>query len=461
MIQDNIFENVGRKPNTVIIPMGPASAWDIVMQNVPNPRVIPYQLARRFYDSSTIQEAIRDIERHWYNNRTVLIQIFESINQNGTVSSLIRDAVNSVLNKGIIIGKSETKINSVATKRICKKKWFKDLCADILRAQYWGYSAQYLGEWDGSKMVGGKTIRRELIDPDRRIILQQPSLPNGATFDDELMAYCYALITTTHDEGRMPCGYGVFFKIMMEYLYFKTARSGNAIFLGKFGSPNIHIKSDAADSKYIADPDSTGNKQRINPEWVQLEKSAQEFSAGGTFLTGKNVDVEVLESSIGKNDPFSKFIDLNIDVIKSMILGHENAQSTTPGQLGTAQGGTNSAEYISKEGVIANACDFLCENLNSIILDKLVRNGVRIEAGDMFFIPNNTKKNNDDLMLIDKASKTFTMVQQAKIAGVKIPIKWVAELTGIPIEEDNSFEEQENENNFQKKDVKSLIDAYL
>ena len=456
-IRNDFFQTSGGYTNKGLTSgiYSPTTPWALTRIGDPLPETTPYQLQRIIWDAETIIRAITNMESYYYPSRTLFIQICETIAQNAYVTNLFNLRYSKTINKGVIVENENGIKNDAATNNICNNQFFKKICRYILDAVTFGYSGIYLGEFDSynNKYPYLMSERRELIQPDRRGILQGPDYPQAVSFDSELIKDLWVLITTENDTSRMPCGYGLMYKIMLEYLYFKDTRMNMAEFLARFGVPGVIVKSDFAN-------DQVAQGQQVNPEIKSLQNALESWGQRLSMIVSPETNIEIAEAKVAKSDAFGQPLEFHKKDIAGLILGHQESVTSTPGKLGSEQGGEESPQQLSQQQVVDSDCNFLVDNLNSNFLDRFFKLNLGLKAGDKFKIENTEQVKKQERAKVATNTQYFMMLQSAKQVGYEVPIDIVKKDTGLELDE-VKFDINKLQEDEEKQAENKLINNYF
>ena len=441
---------------------------------------LPFVNTRIVWDTDTIKNAINAADRFYLPNRVWLQNIFLTLSQNAFVTSCIlkREELNTF--KRFAIGKDNKNINEKATSFInvgrTKKEWFKVVLKQIIYANFYGYSVVKL--FNDRNKIDYDLINRILISPDTYSIRTVPEAPNGQRFDRLPLCNEYCFFPTDYNiQGTKTNGWGLFFHIMYEYMYYRDARSSQGIFLDNFGIPPVALKFKGSAVDVVRD--GFGNETTKESAEFREAKNIITNMKGNSRIVIPDTMGEIvpIDSTTARTDLFAGFIEEHKKDIVRLVFGHPDAMFSKGGALGATQGGASDEDGQKSEVQKAISdkekadLNFILEALNNDVfgvIGKLRSLGVPINPGEQFIClddgseqeeKSNKEKQNKKMI------ENIVLLKQAGLVPTKKQTKIISENLGIEIERESldlggddfgdNEENNEDEKNSEKIDKKN------
>jgi uncharacterized protein with gpF-like domain len=382
-----------------------------------NKMTTAYHLPRIRQDIKSWRDAILEAEMPYVPYRVKMQLIFEDTALNGHVKACVQKRKNLTLLKEFAVQDEKDNKNENWT-RFFKKKWFSDLINYILDAQFYGFS--YIN-WTGisnNKLDGVHIIRRQFISPDRNKITSYPYSPTGVDLMDNDIADWTMYVDTPSENGKSPCGYGLYYIAAMYEIILRNLLGQNADFTELFAQPVRWAKS----------------TKREGIEYDMLEQALVNMGSSAYIITDPQDEITLLGGgSIGTGYQSYDNLEARCEKkISKVLLGHADAMDSVPGKLGSGQNKNNPVEMALAE--VETTDNQFCENvINDIFIPKLRNLGFNIPANLFFHFSNNKEKDEVVDKEDDRISKAAVFVKTFFDAGMEVDIDWLSERFNIPI----------------------------
>lgn len=388
----------------------------------------PVQLNRLKLDLKYWRDAIAEAERPLASlpYRVMMQTVYIDTIQNGHVFACVQKRKNLTLLKEFHICDEHGNTDEEATK-LLKKNWFYNGLNYILDAQFYGYSLLTFGDMVNGEFPQLTITRRWEVSPDREVLSTQPYIPTGILFNrpEEVDAngvsyFDWSLyVTTPSENGVSKCGYGLLYKVALYEIIMRSIIGWNATYTELFGQPYRWGKTNK-------DSEDAGRKA--------LEEALDNMGASGWILTDTMDELEfIMGDSAGSGWKSYENLEARFEkVISSIILGHKDAITSTPGKLGAGQGEDSPVAAAINE-VESTDARFVEYVVNDIWIPKLQKLGIAIPLGKRFEFKNDLEKQaiQETENINNKA--VADIFNAIKLAGGEPDWNYFTERTGIPV----------------------------
>jgi phage gp29-like protein len=393
-----------------------------------NGYLAPIPLQRVKQDPQTWKESLMESEvpMPMLSYRVKVQQMYMDAVNDGHVWACMERRKDLVLLKDYCIV-DENDIEDKEATKLIQAGWFKEIISHTLDAKYYGYTLLGIGDIINGKPSEINLLRRANISPDRLNICQVPYMPSGIDFmnpeakDSQGNSfYDWTIwIPSPSDFGISKCGYGLLYKVALYQILLRNNLGDNSTYNELFGMPLRVGKTEKKDlverNKLAASLDNMGSSA-----WMVLDTEDQ---------------VEFHEASGGSgkgNSTYDNFEQRLEKKISKVILGHEDALSSTPGRLGSQGKDVDSIgkALIDKEKHDTSDCEAA---LNDYVIPKLIKLGFRIPIGKTLKFKNDKEKEDTRLRQDTNNTATAGMVKTFSDAGLKVDEAYITERTGIPL----------------------------
>lgn len=403
------FGNWGPIPDKLFAP------W-----SAPDPKnassfIAPVQFQRLRHDINMWRESIREAELAILPFRVRQQRLYVDTVLNPEVQScMLRRKQLSILRKFDVIDEKGEPSEELTA--MFEAQWFYDFISMALDSIFYGYSLIQLGEVRGNDMPDSvDMVRRFNISPDRRCISIFEYSVSGIPIDDPSFAPWLVYIPTMTEIGISKCGYGLLYKLANIELYHRQVLMQNADYCEMFVHPFRLAKTD---------------KLEDDADRKKLYEMMANMGSQPWGVISKQDEIEFISDSSGTGwKSYGDYQTRLAGMISKLILGHQDAISSTTGKLGGGQGGQGgdtmspAAEALSDTQVQDGR--LLQHIINNQLFPKLRALGMKIPDGAKL------KYRNDDEMLegqskLNQSNLLFAqMLTALKQAGYQADIAYV------------------------------------
>lgn len=336
--------------------------------------IAPIQFQRWGHDIGMWRNAIGVAEHPFYPNRAPMIRMYIDTVENLYIKALLERWKELTLLRDIylyeIIGGKKV-ISDVATQALREQPWFCDYREYTLEALLYGYSLISMGHIENDTFPNVKSIRRENINPDgvdgAYLASMVYNLSGLKLQNDGLVEMCNHFIPTKSDRGVSACGYGLLYNLGWGEIHIRHIDEWNLDGLELNGQP-IRV----------------GTTSKVGKERKEFEKFLRYAASDSYILLDKGTDDKLeLTSRSGGGTEWKSYENLSKRIkgaCSQLMLGHEDAISSSAGKLGGQQTGDKDGNKISLVEAAMNAkqvtCgNFECRRINEITAPQLRKLG--------------------------------------------------------------------------------------
>lgn len=405
--------------------------------------ISPVQLARIRTDVDAWRKGIEEAEQAYFPHRVKMQRMFIDTILNGhTLACIIRRKDLTMLREWSF--KNDNEVENDDLKKLFAKTWFAQLIEYTLEARFCGYSLIALNDCINDEFPELELIRRFNVSPDRLNVSSYIYSIDGAKFLEEPYVNYHVWVPTPSDVGVSKVGYGLLYNVAIYEIICRNL---------------LGFNTDAAELYGM--PSRKGRTQKTEEsERAEFAKSLQEMGSAGWILLDAMDDVELIEPK-GTGQGFKIYPDLEKRLeakISKLILGHSDALDSTPGKLGSGQGGDESPASQALRDKQTSDGTFIENIVNGTLIPKLINLGFNIDTSFKFKFSNNQevveKRKNEDANNKATADIAYVMTQ----AGLKMDPKYFEERTGIKtIAVEEAKEEQEPKFNTRVKNKLEIL----
>jgi len=372
---------------------------------------LPVRLARIKQDTLSWRTACEEAERPFNPFRVRMQQIYIDTILDGHVKACVERRKDLTMLRDWQIVNAKGEVNDDVAKLI-DKPWFNRFISHSLDTLFYGYSLIELGDCMNNEFKDLKVTKRWYVSPDRYVVSNMAYNLSGTPFKDEPWSDWHVYLSTPNDIGTSDSGYGLFYEVAIYQIFLRNILGYNGDFLELFGQPIRVGKT---------------NKTEL----VERENFAAALenmgSAGWVLMDAIDDQIELIESgNVGSSwQAYSNFEKRLQGLISKLILGHADALDSTPGKLGSAQGGESPSEQAmedkqSKDGV------FIMDVINSELFPRLRKFGFNIPDDCLFEFKNDSEVHEHNDRVISQAV-------EIKKAGLQMSKDYFEEQTGIKL----------------------------
>lgn len=381
------------------------------------------QFARIKQDVQTWRDAVTEAELPLWPHRVKMQRIFQDTILNGHVTACMNKRKNLTLLRDFSFYDGDEAKDELAA--IIKKEWFMQMVSYILDAPAFGYTLLGFGDIINNELPQLELIRRQNISPDRMNVVSLVYSLSGINFfeggSNDLEGNSFydwtAWIPTPTELGVSKCGYGYLYKIALYEIFLRNTLGFNADFIELYAQPYRVGKTTKSDG----------------PERDKMEAALRDMGSSGYAIIDPTDEIAFLETKLGGTG-WKGYQDFEMRLekkITKIILGHEDAMSSTPGKLGSTQG-EESPQQISMDEIQTIDGRFVETVLNGEVFPKLRALGMQIP--DLpFRFKNDAEKQQIREREDETNQKTVNIVSTLKTAGYEVDAEYISERTGIPV----------------------------
>lgn len=390
--------------------------------------ISPVQLQRLRHDVKMWREAMTEAELAWYPHRVRMQRLYIDTILNGHVASLMERRADLSLLRDFKICDKKGVESEVLSQYFREQDWFSDYLSYCLDAIYFGYSLISLGDIKDDAFPDLSIVRRWNVSPDRLNVTQFVYSLTGTPFLEEPWADWHIWVKTKSENGATNCGYGLFYKIGLYEILLRNTLGFNADFVELYAMPYRVGKT----------------TKTTESERAELELAVQSMGSAGYAILDPMDEIEFLETNLGGTgwQSYDNLEQRCVKAVTKLILGHEDAASSTPGKLGT--GGKKEDNPITMALLAKQTKDgrFLESQTNKALFPRMRNLGFDIPQGMHFEFKNDEEKEAFRRREDESNKQTADIYQTIKNAGGKPDWKYFTDRTGIPVEEVEEVEEE-------------------
>ena len=395
----------------------------------------PVQLLRLKIDTSFWRSAINEAERPLSSlpYRVQMQQIFIDTVLNGHVAACMQRRKNLTLLKNFIIC-DDNDVEDIEATKLLKTNWFQLMRNYIADAQYYGYSLISFGDMVDNQFPNVQLTRRADVSPDRLVLASFMYIPTGIRFNDpnEVDAngqsyYDWSLyVPTASENGVSRCGYGLLYKVAVYEIIMRSIIGWNTDYIERYGQPTAVIKT--VDNSEEERGKAAEALEMLGSSGSMIMDIKDEFE----FVTAK--DAGTGWQSYADYEARCK------KTISSIILGHEDGVGSTPGKLGSSQGGKLIGIDDTPQGRALAECESIDSRfeefvINNHLIPKLIKLGIKIPVGKKYKLKNDQEQYVEEKREGETALAWATIAKTLSDAGLKIDVKEFVENSGITVTE--------------------------
>lgn len=388
--------------------------------------IAPVQLQRLRHDVAMWREAVTEAENAWYPHRVKMQRMFIDTILNGHVFSLMERRKDLTLLREWCFKDGDTE--SEELKAMFNTEWFELVIGYSLDALFFGYSLISLGDVERDRFTNTSLIRRWNVSPDRLNVAEFIYSLSGAKFTEEPYKKWHLWVPTPSENGVGTCGYGLFYKIALYEIFLRNTLGYNGDFVELFAMPYRVGKT----------------TKTTEDERAELADALQNMGSAGWAIVDPMDEITFLENNMAGTG-YTAYESLEQrcqKTVSKIILGHADAMDSTPGKLGSGQGGEESPVQLALKDKQVKDGKFIERLVNDQLLPKMRSIGFKIPDNIRFEFKNDAEREAFRAKQDASNKVTAEIAQTMKNAGLKMDAKYFEERTGIKTEE---IEEQGEE----------------
>lgn len=367
-------------------------------------RIKQTQLNRTREDVQKWRSALDRAESLFLPDRTDLNRIFKDITLDAHLTSLMQTITLKTISSPFFIENADGSVNDEYTE-VFKKKWFRDFAKFTVEAPLYGYSLVQFGDALGDHFKDCELVPREYVIPEKRAVKEHlhQSGSNLTYFDDRPFDLWTIFV---HDKGDL----GLLTKAAPLVIWKKNVLGAWSEAAELFGMPIRVGKTD------INNPTAYKNMTEM------LE------NMGSAAWAVMDMDDEIDLKEITKSDyyqVYDKLVERVNSELSKLLLGQ-----TMSSDDGSSRSQAEVHERVLDEYISAMKM-LVAYVVNDELLPLMQRHGM---------VPSGLVYRQDNEEKIDIKTR-FEMVDKIfKWSGVKIPLDYIVETFGIPLEEVEALE---------------------
>jgi phage gp29-like protein len=393
--------------------------------------ITPVQLQRLKVDVAEWRRSQDEAEQAFYPHRVRMQRIYIDTVLNGHVwAAMDRRRDLTLLRKYKFKNKAKEE-NEELKLMFDGFAWFSDFLTYCLDALAYGYSLISLGDIVDSIMEDVTIVRRWNVSPDREIVSNIVYAVDGARWTNPQYRPWHIYVKTPTEHGVGKCGFGYLYKVALYEIIMRNVLGYNSDFVELYAQP------------YRVGKTSKTNEDERN----DMERALQSMGSNGYAVIDPNDEIEFLETALGGTGwkGYDNLEERCMKMISKIILGHADALDSTPGKLGGGQDGEQSPVAKALSDKQTKDGRFISPIINRELLPRLRDLGFKIPDGWEFVF------DNDDELVEQREREdknnavTAGIAQTMKNAGMKMDTQYFTERTGIPAEEVEEVEPDEDD----------------
>lgn len=420
-----------RSSDAQIILAQPTAMAPVERGNDLSSGILPLQVQRIRQDAQTWRTGITEAEQPYFPQRVRIQEMFYDTILNGHVAACLDARYDLSLLREFAIVDEKGDVDEETT-QIFKGKWFHDFMRYALESKMFGYSLIRIGDIDNGIPQFVEEVRRHNIylgtrNADNPQVVAIPRQITGIPFTDpnfvlngEKPYDWHVWIPSPSDIGVSKVGYGLLYKVAYYEIWLRMLTGFNVDYVQLFGQPLRKAKT---------------NKLQNSPEYAALRDSLAFMGASGWIITDHDdeISLEFPPNASVKNNPYENLEIRCENKISKLILGHEDALSSTPGKLGATQGGQESPAQQAlgrKQAADGRDLEYV---VNDHLIPRLVNLGVKIRPGLRWEFTKDAEII-ESQKRADENNKIF--IEGLKIladAGYEVDPQFVSDRTGLPV----------------------------
>lgn len=383
--------------------------------------ISPVQLQRLRHDVQMWRQAIDEAEQAWYPHRVRMQRLYIDTILNGHVFSLMERRKDLSLLRDFKICDGRGEENEEWSEYFRDQEWFSLFLAYGLDALFFGYSLISLGDVKNDAFPDLSLVRRWNVSPDRLNVARYVYSLSGVQFLEEPWSDWHIWISTQSENGATNCGYGLFYKIGLYEILLRNTLGFNADFIELYGMPYRVGKT----------------TKTTEDERAEMEQALQSMGSAGYAILDPQDEITFLETRLSGTgwESYSNLEGRCIKVVSKLILGHEDAASSTPGKLGAGGDKEDNPITMAMLGKQTKDGRFLENVVNKSLLPRMRNLGFNIPQELKFKFKNDEEKEAFRQREDKSNQATAGVFKTIKDAGGKPDWKYFTDRTGIPVEE--------------------------
>ncbi|MGN7818794.1 phage portal protein family protein [Chitinophaga sp. 22536] len=381
--------------------------------------IAPVQLQRLRHDIQMWREAVTEAELAWYPHRVRMQRLFIDTILNGHVGSLMERRADLSLLRDYKLCDKKGIESEVMTQYFEEQDWFSDYLGYGIDTLFFGYSLVSLGDIKDDAFPDLSLVRRWNVSPDRLQVTQLVYSLDGINFMEEPYSDWHIWMRTKSETGVNNCGYGLFYKIGLYEILLRNTLGYNADFVELYAMPYRLGKT----------------SKTTETERAEMEQALQSMGSAGYAIIDPMDEIQFLESKLGGTgwESYDNLEQRCVKTVTKLVLGHEDAMSSTPGKLGA--GGAKEDNPITIAILSKQTKDghFLESLVNKQLLPRMRKLGFRIPDTLHFEFKNDEEKEAFRRREDESNQATAKIFQTISQAGGSPDWDYFTDRTGIKV----------------------------
>ena len=410
--------------------------------------IAPVQFPRVRIDLREWRDAISEAEMPIFPYRVKMQQIYQDLILDGHIYACWQKRKRLTLSKqAAFFDENKKPLERKHELDFINSQWWNTLVDYLLDAQGYGYQLISLGDIIGGKFPDLSVVRRQNISPDREVVSPVVYMIDGIHYTDpdfkarkyffdkeneisfnnpecanvvgESYSDWHIWVKTPNQFGMSSCGYGIFYQVALFAILMRNNLKFNADFVELFAQPIRWLKTN-----------KTNESER-----AAAELALQNMGSNAYIMTDKEDELQLVQNpSTGNAWQIYENLEQRCKKsITSVILGHEDCMSGTPGTLGSQQGNENSPVQAALREIENEQDKWVCAVINDNVLPKLRNLGFKIPHNVTYGYLNNAEEREVEQQENKRKSDFANVVETLTRAGYEVDEKFVEEQTGIPV----------------------------
>lgn len=337
--------------------------------------IAPLQFDRYAHDIGMWRDCIKEIENPIYPFRVKTQRMYMDVVINPYILALLDRCREVSLQRDLYIYQikdGKKVISEGLSENLEHQDWFKTYMNYVLEAYWYGYSLISLGDFEDNAFSNISCIQRENIRTDTMnegVILNSLVYNiGGITVDtDDIVGLCNHYIPTKSSRGVSSCGYGLLYPISYNEIHIRHIVEWNVDNIEMYGMP---IRK--------------GFTNKTGDERKKFEMFLKNAASNAYILLDKSTQDEVeFVKTDGGGTGWKSYQDLEKrlkGVCSQLVLGHEDAMSSSAGKLGGNQSANKDGfnESLIQQAINSKQItygNFICNSINHTFAPKMRKLG--------------------------------------------------------------------------------------
>ena len=337
--------------------------------------IAPIQFSRYAHDVQMWRDCITEMENPIYPFRTKTQRMYMDTVINPYILALLDRCREVSLQRDLYVYQikdGKKVISEELSENLEHQDWFKTYMNYVLEAYWYGYSLISLGDFEDGGFPNISCIQRENVRTDT---MNEGVILNALVYNlggirvdtDDIVGLCNHYIPTKSSRGVSNCGYGLLYPISYNEIHIRHIVEWNVDNIEMYGMP---IRK--------------GSTNKTGDERKKFEMFLKNAASNAYILLDKSTqdDVEFVKSD-GGGTGWKSYQDLERrlkGVCSQLVLGHEDAMSSSAGKLGGHQSANKDGfnESLIQQAINSKQItygNFICNSINHTFAPKMRKLG--------------------------------------------------------------------------------------